>query len=219
MNTNPKGENAKNSNISPEEVAFKIIHASSYRGPVIIFDLRRRTLDEKGLPLTHEKAREVGALIADYVQHFEQMNSLILADDHRDCSFYATKEICEILQGKFSDMIWAGAFPHSKYIPCVSSEIQGKGHVHAWAHAEKGYSFGMLKLKSIPENYFQFNHIINGVENYLPEVVYWIMEALIDKELYYPALYNEKAEQHKLKLPAKIAKDPHMRIWHKTMKL
>ncbi len=211
------GNSAKDSN-TLQDVVFKIIHDVSYHGPVIIFDLREKSLSEKGFTLSGDEIKEVAAYISDYIKHYEQMNSFILTDDHRHCVFYATKEICELLQGKRSEMVWAGVFPNSHYVPCVPNEIQRKGHVHGWCHAEKGYSFGLLMLKSVPESYMQFNHVLFGVENYLPEVVYWVMEALIDYELYYPPMCNESRELWN-RLPPKKIQDPYMRIWHKHLKL
>ena len=216
MDTAKKGDNAKYSNMSPEEAAFKVIHTAQYHGPLIIFDLRKVALEK--LKINPEMADRVSAYISDYIGYFQQMNSFILHDDDRKSIFYASKQICEILSGKYPEIMWAAVFQRATYIPCVPKEIEARGHISGWAYAEKGYSFGMLVVNEIPLDYHRYERIISGVKNYLPEILYWVLEEMIDREMYYPPLHLQKEPYH-LHLAAKDVSDAHMIIWHKLLKL
>lgn len=216
MNTNEIGARVKYSNMTPQEAALKVIHVSQYHGPLIIFDMRKVALEK--LEIDPEMADIISANVSAYICYFQQMNSLILRDDHRKCIFYASKEICEVLNGKYPEISWAAVFPHAKYIPFIPKEIEEKGHVRGWAHAGKGYCFGMLVLNDIPLSYQRYDGIISGIKAYLPEILYWLFEEMIDREMYYPPLHLSKPAFHGI-YDAKDVKDPNMVIWHKLLKL
>ncbi len=196
------------------DAAVKVINHARYCGPVIFFDVRQNTLAKHNVPVTIEK--ELIPFISGYICNHQQMNSFILADD--EMFFYSNRDICRILAGQVADEKWAAVMENAQLIPCMDAETERKGHQAAWAISEQGWFFTQLHLKNMPSAFNSNGRIIEGVECYLPEVVYWVMETLIRKEMHYPPLHQGKAPWNKLEAKKVSLADKQM-LWHRLLKL
>lgn len=86
--------------------------------------------------------------------------------------------------------------------------------------ATQGYCFTSLKMNSVPLSYLLHgDERLYGVENYLPEVLYWVMETLVDRNMYYPRIHNDCKAWHGL--VARTVPNPKMldfqQVWHKLL--
>lgn len=231
METNRKCANLKNSKMTPAQTkaayekelllaAIKIIGSAKYKGPLIIFDVRDASLCDKEIDRTWRK--DIIALLVDYICHFEQMNSLILADDHRDIHFFSNRDICDILRGKFEDLRWPAVLVNAKrLIPMARNFEEAYGMTAASHCADKGYCFTLLQMNSVPISYGKPDGgRVYGIENYLPDILYWVMETVVDKNLYYPPLYNSERPLWN-DLSARTVASPGMlkyqQVWHKLL--
>ncbi len=213
----------KNSKAAHEQLVLdavqKIIGSAHYNGPLIIFDVRDKSLVSKEIDRNLRKS--LIAMVADYIGHFEQMNSLILADDYRDIRFYANRDICEILSGKYEDLRWASVLMNVRHFLPMARHFEEVHGVTAASHcATQGYCFTLLEMNSVPLSYLLHNgERLYGVENYLPEVLYWVMETLIDRNMYYPRIHNDRKSWHGLS--ARTVPHPRMldfqQVWHKLL--
>lgn len=202
------------------QAAKKIILSAIYKGPLIVFDVRDSSFGYHEIDRTWRE--EVIAFIVDYICYFEQMNALILADDQRKIGFFANRDICNMLMGKLEDVRWAGVLMNVKHALPVPRQFEEAFGVTAASHcAEQGYCFMWLQMNSVPISYEKPDGgKVYGVENYLPDILYWVMETIIDKALYYPRLYNyEKEKWHGLE--ARTLKNAgalrFQQVWHKLL--
>ena len=167
-----------------------VLNKSDYRGPVLVIDLRRQSLLNLGMSLCEESIPSLVKMFDFFIRKQEQMNSFILCDNVTDCRFYSTNQILRLLreQNDNPDYLWHRIFPNTEIDEEISDVIYGDV-----AGCEKCVRFSCMTFKEIPESYQKFNKEICGVENYLPEVMYFLMENIKEgryPKVNYPYLYK-----------------------------
>lgn len=162
-----------------------LMKCSRYNGPVIFFDLRLSHLEALKIPNPEEKILPLIKMLDFFIRAYEQMNSFILCDDVSLCRFYSTNQICKLLSAKNPkpEFMWHNVFPMVEYHSFVPSEVHKNFPLAEW-YACHGNAFSCMYFKEIPKSYFKYGKEIVGVENYLPEIMYFLMENI--KNGYYP---------------------------------
>ena len=167
-----------------------ILDKSDYHGPVLVFDLRRQSLWSLNISYSEELVSSLIEMFDFFIRKQEQMNSFILCDEVADCRFYSTNQILRLLreQNDNPDYLWHRIFPNTEIDEEISDVIYGDV-----AGCEECVRFSCMTFKEIPESYQKFNEEICGVENYLPEVMYFLMENIKEgryPKVNYPYLYK-----------------------------
>lgn len=167
-----------------------VLKKSDYHGPVLVFDLRRKSLEKLGIPLGEALVPSLIEMFDFFIREQEQMNSFILCDEVADCRFYSTNQILRLLSepNDNPDYQWHRIFKDVKINEKISDVVYGN-----LADSEACVRFSCMTFKDIPESYQKFNEKIFGVENYLPEVLYFVMENIKNgryPKVNYPYLYK-----------------------------
>ena len=156
-----------------------ILDKSDYRGPVLVFDLRRQSLWSLNISYTKELVSSLIEMFDYFIREQEQMNSFILCDEVSNCRFYSTNQILRLLNGQNfnSDHNWLKIFPNAEIHGAIPDDAHGNFALAEW-YAQHGNAFACMKFKEIPAFYEKYGEKIFGVENYLPEVMYFLMEGI-----------------------------------------
>ena len=167
-----------------------ILDKSDYRGPVLVFDLRRQSLWSLNISYTKELVSSLIEMFDYFIREQEQMNSFILCDEVSNCRFYSTNQILRLLseQNDNSDYGWHRIFPDAEIDEAITDSAYGD-----LTSGDLGVRFACMTFKEIPESYQKFSEKIFGVENYLPEVMYFLMENIKNgryPKVNYPYLYK-----------------------------
>ncbi len=171
-----------------------VLDKCDYTGPVLFFDLRRKNLQNLGISCSEEVLFSLVEMFDYFIRRQEQMNSFILCDEVSQCRLYSTNQILRLLNGQnFNpDYSWHKIFPNAEILGAVPEDAYRNFALAEW-YVRYGNAFACMTFKEIPASYFRFNEEIVGVENYLPEVMYFLMEN-IKKGCYphvdYPYLYK-----------------------------
>ena len=186
---------------------FETVYAASrYHGPVFIVDLRVDKLCTLGIDPKRDVVNDLYKMFQCCVIIYEQMNTLILCDEEDKCLFYSGNQICKLLNGSTPwrnrkdtqrDLSWMNVFPSARIFAKMPENAQGN-YNHALWYQEQGDSFACMELKDIPEMYRRFDEEIYGVENYLPRLIYDIMEGIKNKHypwIVYPPQYKPVEER------------------------
>lgn len=193
---------------------FDVVYSKSqYHGSVLIFDLRIEALRNLGIPAPEEAVDDLFVMLQYCIEAREQMNTLLLCDNAGSCRFYSNNQICRLLNGdsvrKAENLGWLQVFHGATVIPKVPEEARSNFGLVEWHH-QHGNGFACLELKTIPESYSEYGDKINGVENYLPKLMFFLMEGIRKGDypwIEYPPLY--KPAENVLKgVPNKIL------FWH-----
>lgn len=171
-----------------------ILDKSDYRGPVLVFDLRRQSLWSLNISYTKELVSSLIEMFDYFIREQEQMNSFILCDEVSNCRFYSTNQILRLLNGQNfnSDHNWLKIFPNAEIHGAIPDDAHGNFALAEW-YAQHGNAFACMKFKEIPAFYEKYGEKIFGVENYLPEVMYFLMEGIKGgkyPKVDYPYLYK-----------------------------
>lgn len=164
-----------------------LMKCSCYKGPVIFFDLRLSHLEALKIPDPEEKILPLIEMLDFFIRGYEQMNSFILCDDVTLCRFYSTSQICKLLSTKAPkpEFMWHNVFPMAEYHSFVSNDVHSNFPLSEW-YARYGNAFSCMHFREIPKSYFKYGKEIVGVENYFPEIMYFLMENI--KNEYYPGV-------------------------------
>ncbi len=193
---------------------LRVVEKSEYsgKGPVIFFDLREKSLEALEISNPGEKIKDLREMVEIYICTYEQMNSFILCDNAEDCRFYSLNQICRLLTGRYcpAKFSWCAVFPTGEIEAFIPENMHKNFPFAEWYHAY-GNGFACLYLYEIPEVYFKYGEAVTGVENYLPEIVYFIMEGIKNgyyPHVIYPPLY--KTDKHLPNMHPKVV------YWHQS---
>lgn len=154
----------------------RVLEKSRYTGPVIFFDLRKKSLEQLGIQAT--KADELRIVFAYYIEIYEQMNSFILMDNHEKCCFFANKKICELMTKENDPQHeWMRLFPGAEVRTFIPEDLSNDFYKSEW-HVYCEDAFSCIYLHHIPASCKVYDHELIGVENYFPRQMYFIMESI-----------------------------------------
>lgn len=191
-----------------------ILNKSDYKGPVLVIDLRRQSLFNLAIVYTEELLSALIEMFDCFVCEQEQMNTLILCDEPVRCRFYSTNQILRLLNGQYprlgEEYAWHKIFPNAEIMRAIPDDAHANFPLAEW-YAHQGERFAYLIFKDIPASYNKFGEEIFGIENYLPEIMYFLMENIKNgcyPKVNYPYLYKPNVVAGFL---------PELVYWHSNM--